>query len=106
MTEADEQELFARLERLERSNWRWKVLATVLGVFFLLVASLGVLVVIERHAGSVQLRMAIEEEQRARMVAEQSATGRGGTTTRRAVRDSAMPAPKRMPRAPDSDEAP
>jgi hypothetical protein len=70
MTDAELQELFARLERLKRSNRRWKALATVLGVLFLLLLSLGVVasVALDR-----QLARALQEEVRARQAAEEAA---------------------------------
>ncbi len=67
MTEADEQELFARVERLERAGRRWKALTTVLGVVLLLLLSLGTVaaVAIDR-----QLARALEDERRVRILQE------------------------------------
>jgi hypothetical protein len=74
MTEAEQQELFARLERLERSAWRWRVFASVLAVFFLLLLSLGLVsAVAVRRAESVRLREALKETERARAAAEEAA---------------------------------
>jgi hypothetical protein len=78
MTEAEEQELFARLEKLERSAWRWRVFASVLGVLFLLLLSLGLVsAVAVRNAAAMRERLAVEEdlaaERRARVAADEAA---------------------------------
>jgi hypothetical protein len=77
MTDAEQQELFARLERLERSNWRWKVLASVLGVVLLLLLSLvAVSAVAIRAEATRQLLQAVDAEKRARQAAEEAAAQR------------------------------
>jgi hypothetical protein len=78
MTEAEEQELFARLERLERSAWRWRAFASVLAVFFLLLLSLGLVsAVAVRNAAVMRERLAVEQaleaERRARAAADDAA---------------------------------
>jgi hypothetical protein len=104
MTDAEQQEVFARLERLERSNWRWKVLATVLGVCFLLLLSLGlvsaVAMSLEVRQRAVQARMA--EEEARRQVEEAAAQQRQGVSTRRVE----VPPPQRMPKEPAPGKAP
>jgi triphosphoribosyl-dephospho-CoA synthetase len=70
MTDAEQQEIFVRLERLKRSNRRWKALATVLGVLFLLLLSLGLVasVALDR-----QMARALQAEVREREAAEEAA---------------------------------
>lgn len=106
MTEAEEQELFARLERLERSNWRWKLLASVLAVFFLLLLSLGVVSAVAIRTRQVaQFHLAVEEEHRARMAAEEARleAERAQAATLKAAGEAA---PKRMPHAAEPGKAP
>jgi hypothetical protein len=77
MTDAEQQKLFARLEKLERSNWRWKALASVLGVVLLLLLSLAaVSAVAIRAEATRQLLQAVDAEQRARQAAEEAAAQR------------------------------
>jgi hypothetical protein len=78
MTEAEEHDLFARLERLERSAWRWRAFASILAVFFLLLLSLGLVsyaalrneAVERQRLADVEAR---EAEQRARAAADEAA---------------------------------
>ena len=109
MTDAEQQALFARLEKLERSNWRWKALASVLGVIFLLLLSLGLVsAVAVRTQQMTQLRIAVEEEQRASQAAEEAAAAqqRMRITGGGSAREPAPAAPKRMPREPAPGETP
>ncbi len=75
MTEAEERELFARLERLERSAWRWGWFASALAVLFLALGFGGLvsLVALAREAVARQRLIdfeAREAERRARDEAE------------------------------------
>ena len=105
MTEAEEQQLFARLERLERSSWRWKLLASVLAVFFLLLLSLAVVSAVALQTRQVaQFRLAVDEERRARMEAEEAR--QQAERARAASKAAGKGAPKHMPREPEPDKAP
>ncbi len=67
MTEAEEQELFARVERLERSAWRWRWFASALAVLSLLLGSLGVVSAVAFRVEAVtRARESMMEAKRAR----------------------------------------
>jgi hypothetical protein len=84
MTDAEQQEVVARLGRLERSNWRWRALASVLGVILLLLLSLGMVSAVAVRTEAVRQRLqaaeadrrAVEAERRAKMAAEEVAAQR------------------------------
>lgn len=75
MTDAEQQELFARLERLERSAWRGRAFASALAVLFLLLLSFGLVSFVAfRNEAVTRQRLAAEEaEQRARAAADEAA---------------------------------
>jgi hypothetical protein len=60
MTEAEEQELFARVEKLERSARRWRWLASVLAVLFLALGSLGLATSVALRNGAVRRQLGAE----------------------------------------------
>lgn len=76
MTNAEERDLFARLGRLERSAWRWRVLASVL-------AEQRRAAQAERRARmeaeDAAMRLRVADEQRRAMEAEARRRAAGGT---------------------------
>jgi hypothetical protein len=66
MTSDELRDLFARLERLERSAWRWRAFASALAVSFLLLLSLGLVSFVAFRTEAVERRR-LEEMQRARL---------------------------------------
>jgi hypothetical protein len=106
MTDSEQQELFARLEKLERSAWRWRVFASMLAVFFLLLLPLGLVSAVAlRNQAVMRERLAAEQdleaERRARAAAEEAERLPYLERVQAARREAeqAPAAPRRMPRA-------